>query len=127
MSIRGNWPMGTRCEVEAGGAAGNEVEPPQDTAPIPPEPEQAEAAKKRRQMARSHRACRFMAFSVYLPEPIRSSVASAITLVALNEVVDSTVFIRLMGQLELARAGRDAVRCTISSAARSTSARMRSV
>jgi hypothetical protein len=73
MSIRGSWPMGTRCEVEAGGAAGDEVEPPQDTAPIPPDPEQAEAAKKRKQMARSHRACRFMAFSVYLPEPIRSS------------------------------------------------------
>jgi hypothetical protein len=92
MSIRGNWPMGTRCEVEAGGAAGSEVEPPQDTAPIPPEPEQAEAAKKRRQMARSHRACRFMAFSVYLPEPIRSSVAPSPC------------------QLELARAVRDAVR-----------------
>src|SRR5439155_183378 len=102
-----SWPMATRAELEpAGATAAGEPEPPHETAPMPPEPEQAEHAKAKTSTLRNRRrplvaqafrpangrraatcnvarrALKFMTFSVYLPAPIRSSAASAITFVA---------------------------------------------
>src|SRR5262245_25865389 len=78
-SMVGSWPIGMCVDVDIAGAKAVGVLEPHDTAPIPPEPEHADVNRNKRRTVE-----RFMTFSVYLPAPIRSRVASASTLVALT-------------------------------------------